>query len=92
MANDVVGFQTYDHCHNFIATCLATVPEADGNQERMILRYQGRTIRVRPYPISLDVTAVRQVAAGETVANYRNVLRDFLGERTILRVDRAGAE
>ncbi len=29
------------------------------------LRYRGRTIRVRPYPISLDVPDVRRVAAGE---------------------------
>jgi len=89
MANDVVGFQTPSHCHNFIATCVATVPEAEGDQERMTLRYGGRTIRVRPYPISLDVPDVRRVAAGETVAHYRTSLREFLGERTILRVDRA---
>jgi len=89
MANDVVGFQTYDHCHNFISTCIANIPEADGDQERMILQYKGRTIRVRPYPISLDVPVVRRVAGGETVTHYRESLREFFGERTILRVDRA---
>lgn len=89
MANDIVGFQTFDHCHNFIHTCAANVPGADGDHEWMCLRYEGRTIRVRPYPISLDVAAVRQTAGNATVAEYKEVLQDYLGEQTILRVDRA---
>lgn len=89
MANDIVGFQTYDHCHNFIRTCVENVPGTDGDHEWMCLRRKGRTIKVRPYPISLDVAAVRKTAQNPTVAKYRDVLQDYLGEQTILRVDRA---
>lgn len=89
LANDIVGFQTRDYCHNFIDTCVANIPDAEGDHTRMELRRAGRTTRVRPYPISIDVPAVRAVAAGDGVAQYREALRDFLGERTILRVDRA---
>jgi trehalose 6-phosphate synthase len=89
MANDIVGFQTYDHCHNFIRTCVENVPGADGDHEWMCLRHNGRTIKVRPYPISLDVAAVRRTAQSPAVEKYREVLQDYLGEQTILRVDRA---
>ena len=89
MANDVVGFQTYDHCHNFIRTCVENVPHTDGDHEWMHLRHKGRTIKVRPYPISLDVAAVRKTAQNPAVAQYIDVLQDYLGEQTILRVDRA---
>jgi trehalose 6-phosphate synthase len=89
LANDVVGFQTFDHCHNFIRTCVANVPGAEGDHEWMCVRYKGRTIKVRPYPISLDVGAVRRTASNEAVAEYVNILQDYLGEQTIVRVDRA---
>jgi len=89
MANDIVGFQTSDHCHNFIRTCVENVPGTHGDHERMCLRHGGRTIKVRPYPISLDVAAVRATAQSQAVAQYIDVLQDYLGEQTILRVDRA---
>jgi trehalose 6-phosphate synthase len=89
LANDVVGFQTYDHCHNFIRTCVANVPGAEGDHEQMCVRHEGRTVRVRCYPISLDVAAVRRTAANDTVTEYAEVLQDYLGEQTIVRVDRA---
>ncbi len=89
LANDIVGFQTYDNCHNFIRTCADNVPGADADHEWMRLRYAGRTIQVRPYPISLDVAAVRETARGEGVNHYLDLLQDYLGEHTILRVDRA---
>jgi trehalose 6-phosphate synthase len=89
LANDIVGFQTYDNCHNFIRTCSDNIPGADADHERMRLRYAGRTIQVRPYPISLDVTAVRETARGEGVSRYMDLLQDYLGEHTIVRVDRA---
>lgn len=89
LANDIVGFQTYDHCHNFIRTCVANVPGAEGDHEWLGVRYQGRAVRVRAYPISLDVAAVRRTAENGAVAEYVNVLQDYLGERTIVRVDRA---
>jgi trehalose 6-phosphate synthase len=89
LANDIVGFQTYDHCHNFIQTCVANVPGAEGDHEWLCVRYRGRTVRVRCYPISLDVAAVRRTAANDAVAEYVNLLQDYLGEQTIVRVDRA---
>lgn len=89
MACDIVGFHTSDYCHNFINTCVATIPGVYGDHDRMFLRHENRTIKVRPYPISIDVPGVRAVAGGESVAQYHDVLRDFLGDRTILRVDRA---
>ncbi len=89
MANDIVGFQTYDHCHNFIRTCVENVPGTEGDHEWMCLRHNGRTTKVRSYPISLDVAAVRRTAASPAVADYIDVLQDYLGEQTIVRVDRA---
>jgi trehalose 6-phosphate synthase len=89
LANDIVGFQTYDNCHNFIRTCAENVPGVESDHEWMRVRYAGRVIQVRPYPISLDVAAVRETARGEGVSRYINLLQDYLGEHTIVRVDRA---
>ncbi len=89
LANDIVGFQTHSDARNFIETCALALPDAESDRTRMELHHGGRVIRVRVYPISVDVSAVREAAAGAGVTHYREVLREFLGERTVLRIDRA---
>lgn len=89
LANDIVGFQTLDHCYNFIHTCARNVPGVESDHDAMCLRYAGRTIRVRAYPISLDIGAVRETAATPAVSGFTDLLQDYLGEHTIVRVDRA---
>ena len=99
LASDIVGFQTPDHCHNFMNTCARYVPGVESDHAAMCLHHRSpaadgaggtrRTIHVRPYPISIDAGAVRETAASPAVEEFTRLLQDYLGEQTIVRVDRA---
>ncbi|MDI3340029.1 MAG: trehalose-6-phosphate synthase [Sphaerobacter sp.] len=89
LANDIVGFQTPRHARSFIYTCEATLDDVDIDYRRREIHYRGRTTYVRSYPISIDVDAVRRVAASEDALRHEEHLKSFFNEYTILRVDRA---
>src|SRR5690606_14394850 len=89
LANDIVGFQTPRHARSFVYTCEATLDDVDIDYRRREIRYRGHTTYVRSYPISIDVDAVRRVAASEDALRHEEHIKTFLNEHTILRVDRA---
>src|SRR5690606_759978 len=62
LGNDIVGFQTPEHCRSFMYTCEAYVPDVQVDYGRSSVIWNGRRIEVRTYPISIDTTAVRRVA------------------------------
>ena len=53
------------------------------------MRYRGRTTRVRAYPISIDAAGLQDFARSSEVEEHRQRLKPFLGEQTIVRVDRS---
>src|SRR5690606_34145447 len=73
----------------FVYTCEATLDDVDIDYRRREIRYRGHTTYVRSYPISIDVDAVRRVAASEDALRHEEHIKTFLNEHTILRVDRA---
>ncbi len=88
-AVDVLGFQTEQDGVNFIRTCESYLPRAQINDDRRWVWHEGHTTHVRDFPISIDVEAIRQVAASPEVAEYRSEIKDFAEERQlIVRVDR----
>jgi trehalose 6-phosphate synthase len=96
---DVVAFHTTRFANNFLACAqdvlgldvdvrngTVAVPAADGAT---------RTVAVRAYPISVDVEAVEQLAAGEEVSAHARAIKssyldpvDGEGRQLIVRVDR----
>ncbi len=88
LANDIVGFHTRSYRRNFLQCC-RDLMDLDVDFERGVVRYRGREVWVRAYPLPIDHRATRAVAAGSRVAELERELlrrrRDFL----ILRVDRA---
>ena len=56
---DVVGFQTGSSALNFLSCCDEFVPPARVDFGRGIVRWEGREVIVRDYPISVDVPALR---------------------------------
>jgi trehalose 6-phosphate synthase len=88
LANDIVGFHTRSYRRNFLQCC-RDLMDLDVDFERGIVRYRGREVWVRAYPLPIDHRATRRIAQGERVAEFESELmrrrRDFL----ILRVDRA---
>ncbi|HLI33240.1 MAG TPA: trehalose-6-phosphate synthase [Solirubrobacteraceae bacterium] len=88
LANDIIGFHTRSYRHNFLQCCRDLL-ELDVDFDAGTVRYGGREVWVRSYPLPIDHVATRRLAASEAVAAYEQELlrrrRDFL----ILRVDRA---
>jgi trehalose 6-phosphate synthase len=89
LGNDIVGFQTPDHGRSFMYTCQAYVPGVEVDYQRSCLIWQGREIKVRAYPISIDSEAVRRLAYSKEARSHDRYLPNHWNEFTILRVDRA---
>lgn len=86
---DVVGFQARAWADNFLLCCRA-LPEARVDLRRRLVRWQGREIKVRLYPISIDIEALKARAGTPAVARARRRIRRLVGNaRLLLRVDRA---
>ncbi len=84
---DFLGFQTRRGALNF-ADAAREIAGATGPASS--LHHEGREIRAEAVPISIDVSEVRSVAAGDDVLENAANLRRDLGnpERIILGVDR----
>ncbi|MFL6184013.1 MAG: trehalose-6-phosphate synthase, partial [Actinomycetes bacterium] len=90
LGNDVVAFHTEGFARNFLLTCqeLLGLPV---DLEAMTVRVGDREVAARHYPISIDVAAMRELAATDEVAEHADALREAFcgqGRQLILRVDR----
>ncbi len=92
LGNDILGFQTDRYATNFLLAAEAFVPEARVDPDGRNVRWRGRSIWVRSYPISLDPRALGDFAAGPEVEAQRTKLQARLARagwpRLIVRVDR----
>ena len=86
---DIVGFQTSSHARSFMYTCEAYVPGCEIDYNNREVRWNGRTTKVRFYPISIDPAAVRKIAYSQEARAYERYLPTHWNEYTILRADRA---
>jgi len=90
LGNDVVAFHTEGFARNF----LLSVQELLGlpvDLQAMTVQVGDREVAARHYPISIDVEAMRELAASAEVAEHARGLREAFtsdGRQLILRVDR----
>jgi trehalose 6-phosphate synthase len=92
LANDIVGLQTDRYASNFLASVEAFVRDARVDPAGRHVRWRGRTIWVRAYPISIDPDSLVAFSRGAEVSKRRAELAERL-ERAdspslIVRVDR----
>jgi len=90
LGNDLLGFHARYHCQNFLES-VATTTEARVDVEHSSVTRAGQLTLVRPFPISLDIDALREAAKAPAVAQRANRLRHQLGlvnQRVLLGVDR----
>jgi trehalose 6-phosphate synthase len=88
-AVDLLGFQTREDALNFMRTCETHLPKASIKYKQGNIWYRNHATHVRDFPISIDVEALKDIAASEEVSNYYSEIQVFLGERRlILRIDR----
>jgi trehalose 6-phosphate synthase len=84
---DVVGFQTRRDVRNFLLTCEENLGLTVDLRERTVF-FEGRTVWVRNYPISVDVDGLLLQAQGADVIAEEARLLSWRPEKLILRVDR----
>ena len=92
LANDIVGLQTDRYATNFLASVDAFVRDARVDPAGRHVRWRGRTIWVRAYPISIDPDSLARFARGPEVSRRKKELSERLERagkpRLIVRVDR----
>ncbi|MHB1537757.1 MAG: alpha,alpha-trehalose-phosphate synthase (UDP-forming) [Solirubrobacteraceae bacterium] len=88
LCNDIVGFHTRSYRNNFLQCC-RDLMQLDVDFETGTVRFEGREVWVRAYPLPIDHVATVALAHTARVRELEEELlrrrRDFL----ILRVDRA---
>jgi trehalose 6-phosphate synthase len=88
LANDIIGFHTQAYCRNFLQCCRELL-ELETDYERGAVRYDGREVWVRAYPLSIDADRLFRASESEEVAEYERELLRRRRDHLIIRVDRA---
>ena len=88
-AADIVGLQAVADVRNFLQCCEAMLEGVDIDYGKRLVNFRGRTTRVCHYPISIDAAGLLSFAKSPEVEKAKERLRPFLGEQTIVRVDRS---
>ncbi|MFL5880438.1 MAG: trehalose-6-phosphate synthase [Actinomycetota bacterium] len=90
LGNDVVAFHTEGFARNFLL-CAQELLGLPVDLQAMTVDLGDRQVAARHYPISIDVAAMRELAASAEVADHACGLREAFtsdGRQLILRVDR----
>lgn len=85
---DILGFQTKRFMLNFLHTCLAYLPEANIDYDGERVTLDGHTVLLKAYPISIDVAGLLDLATSDDVRSFRQRLRTYTSDQTIVRIDR----
>ncbi|MDY6893068.1 MAG: trehalose-6-phosphate synthase [Chloroflexota bacterium] len=88
-AVDIVGLQTPRDVHHFLHSCEIFLDNARVDYGSNTIVFRGHQTRVAAYPVSIDVVALNKLVRSPRVHDYEEKLRPYLGEKTIVRVDRA---
>jgi trehalose 6-phosphate synthase len=88
LGNDIVGFQTPRDCRNFLLTCEENLGLPVDYREQTVF-FQGRTVWVRAYPVSIDVDHFLAMAESEEVLKEQRNIHRWRPRKLIIRVDRS---
>jgi len=86
--NDIIGFQTGRDAHNFLEGARTLLDGAVVDFEEGAVWWQGHRTQARAYPISISVTEERRIVESRAGKRAAEQILPFLGEKTIMRVDR----
>ncbi len=88
LSNDIIGFHTSSYRRNFLQCC-RDLMDLDVDFEAGVVKFDGREVWVRNYPLPIDAKALFNVAASDGVAQQEEELLRRRRDHLILRVDRA---
>jgi len=86
---DIVGLQTLRDVHQFLDCCEAFLNGVRIDYEKHTVFHRGHLTRIMHYPVSVDVAALTRLAHSPRIQEYKEKLRPYFGEKTIVRVDRS---
>ena len=86
---DIVGLQTERDVRSFLQCCESFIDEAKVDYEHQNVQINEHIVRVKAYPVSIDVIGLKKLVSSAVVKEYEEKLRPLCGEQTIVRVDRA---
>lgn len=87
LGNDIVAFHTHHYVRNFLHCC-ADLLDAEVDEARGVVRWDGREVWVRAYPVSIDPASLRAAADSRRAHAAELELRSRRREFLLLRVDR----
>lgn len=88
-AVDLLGFQTREDGLNFLRSVESHLPGAYINYKYRRIWYRNHATMVRDFPISIDVTALKNLAQSPETLQERTKIEEILkDEQLVLRVDR----
>lgn len=87
--SDIVGLQTNSDVQDFLHACEAILKGSEVNYHEQWVRYNGRKTTVNSYPISVDAPFLEEFAKSPEVTTNKEKLQAYLGEQTVIRIDRS---
>jgi trehalose 6-phosphate synthase len=87
LANDIVAFHTRRYARNFLLTCEELLDITVDYRRRMV-RWDGREVWVRSYPISINAPLFTQMAGGPDVAAEEESVLRRRRKYLVCRIDR----
>jgi trehalose 6-phosphate synthase len=88
LANDIIAFHTRSYRRNFLLCCRELF-DLDVEEEEGVVRFDGRDVWVRSYPLPISADTFRRTAQRPAVHEYEREILRRRREHLILRVDRA---
>ncbi|HYX83540.1 MAG TPA: trehalose-6-phosphate synthase [Gaiellales bacterium] len=88
LMSDVIGLHTPRYVRSFLQCCERFAPDAQVDIRAGEAEFQGRRVRVRAYPISVDPAEFERLAASEAVVEAEAKVTEVRPEKLIVRVDR----
>jgi trehalose 6-phosphate synthase len=88
LSNDIIGFHTRHYRHNFLQCC-EDLMGLEVDYDSGVVRFEGREVWVRAYPLPIDSSAIQNTARRPRVHEFEGELLRRRRDHLILRVDRA---
>jgi trehalose 6-phosphate synthase len=88
LSNDIVAFHTRSYKRNFLLCCRELF-DLDVDEPAGVVRFEGRDVWVRAYPLPISAESFNRNAQRPAVHEYEREILRRRREHLILRVDRA---
>jgi trehalose 6-phosphate synthase len=88
LSNDIIAFHTRSYRRNFLLCCRELF-DLEVDEEAGVVRFEGRDVWVRSYPLPISAETFHRTAQRPAVHQYEREILRRRREHLILRVDRA---